>query len=231
MTNTKTDINTCRVQVPFIYLDNSFCELAIDSEVERMASQLEAAGETEALKVLEGLCFGDAKAVQYFGEIWVFHLLGRVEKRTGIDTDRFNVVDTTKASLSKYGDGAFCSIELPLETLRALVRAAEDRGLAEVVRKRMTPRSGWIPFYPANYAEWDDCDRWRAPQWELVFEAIDPDNSEECEGPDYSLYEEDSFKGWAADFIATVLYRQCGEKVTEDFYAALDRAEEAQNAA
>ena len=67
-------------------------------------------------------------------------------------------------------------------------------------------------------------------QFKAVFEAIDPDDPENYEGPDYTLYESSGSNGWSMDFIATALVRQCGEKVIEDFYAALDRAE-AQNAA
>lgn len=59
----------------------------------------------------------------------------------------------------------------------------ETVDFAGYVRKRFTPASGWIPFYPADVREWGSVSSWTAAQLGVLLDFICPD----CRLTEYGL--------------------------------------------
>ena len=66
---------------------------------------------------------------------------------------------------------------VPLSALRAVLRAVcsdPDRleAFTNAVRTRMTPHSGWSPFFSTDWKEWGPIANWNAGQVQILLETV-----------------------------------------------------------
>ena len=62
--------------------------------------------------------------------------------------------------------------EIPTPALRAAIATVPRDTIAAHVREKLSPRSGFIPFYPADFNDWPDIDEMDTPQLLVILEAI-----------------------------------------------------------
>ena len=91
-----------------------------------------------------------------------------------IETPVFNGLAIEKVQFTNGNAYAFYNVggAKVLELLAYTLKTSERRQiLADVVRDALTPRSGFVPFYPAKFTEWGTVDTWHPCQWDLILKA------------------------------------------------------------
>jgi hypothetical protein len=141
---------------------------ALCSEIERDAqvSASDDAGDYDEGIVIKSLDFDYSRIFKNYCKEVVEYLALENQVFKGLNVEKIKFSDSNAYAFFQLSGAKV------LELLAYILQTSERRQiLAGVVRDALTPRSGFIPFYPAKITAWGEIDKWHECQWDLIFKA------------------------------------------------------------
>lgn len=170
------------VQVPFSGFYNSHHDSAIDDALSFAFQDSSGCGvhgglQSSAWDAIEWravwLAYGQAYAYDWAGEAGVESLqFGRMyhPREYNFETDGIDA-------------------RISLEEARHIFENIDREALSRIAKERLSPRSGFIPFYSTDVESWGDVETWEPPLMGILLAAQwETENSETWEESDFETY-------------------------------------------
>lgn len=83
-------------------------------------------------------------------------------------------------------------VTVSLPELQRMLDVIEPSALQDLATKRLTPRSGFIPFYPSDVEQWGELPEWDSPLLGLLIECYCDAMDQDREARDWWLVDDDN---------------------------------------